>query len=392
MSVYRHYPLALIRPDFDDPLTDLIIELDHQRAYVLAGTTPPEMFFQLKRLFHILESLGSARIENNRTTVAQIVDREIDGTGGEDSQFREILNIEKAMDFIESFVSGSREGTAVVDHSFIRHVHATVSEGLSASGEGDMTPGEYRKSSVRIAGAAHFPPPAGDVYPLMGELIDFLGRREAPKYDLIKIALAHHRFAWIHPFSNGNGRTVRLLTYALLLGAGFRVGGMGRVSRLLNPTAVFCSDRKKYYDGLAAADSGGREGLLSWCRYVLGGLREELRKVERLLDYDYLRKEIMRPALGELRRKNGLSDHEYKILLFALDRQPFRNADVKPILGKLGQVQVSRILAGLRDRRLLLPYEGAARKYVVGMEKSPLLREVMRRLDAEGFLPLRGEI
>ena len=70
MSVYGHFPLALIRPDFDDPLTDLIIELDHQRNFVLSGTTPPEMFFQLKRLFHILESLGSARIENNRTTVA----------------------------------------------------------------------------------------------------------------------------------------------------------------------------------------------------------------------------------------------------------------------------------------------------------------------------------
>jgi Fic family protein len=40
-----------------------------------------------------------------------------------------------------------------------------------------------------------------------------------PKYDLMKVALARHRFAWLHPFSNGNGRVVRLLTYAMLSGA-----------------------------------------------------------------------------------------------------------------------------------------------------------------------------
>ena len=65
-----------------------------------------------------------------------------------------------------------------------------------------------------------------------------------PKYDLIKVALAHHRFGWIHPFGNGNGRVVRLLTYALLIKYGFNVKAGGRV---LNPTAVFCNDQDRYY-------------------------------------------------------------------------------------------------------------------------------------------------
>lgn len=42
---------------------------------------------------------------------------------------------------------------------------------------------------------------------------------DPPKYDGMKVALARHDFAWLHPFSNGNGRVVRLLTYALLSGA-----------------------------------------------------------------------------------------------------------------------------------------------------------------------------
>lgn len=71
----------------------------------------------------------------------------------------------------------------------------------------------------------------------MLELLDFVNKEDSPKYDLLKIAIAHHRFVWIHPFENGNGRVVRLFTYALLLKFIFKSR-----DRIVNPTAVFCSD------------------------------------------------------------------------------------------------------------------------------------------------------
>lgn len=43
----------------------------------------------------------------------------------------------------------------------------------------------------------------------MEELFDFINAEDSPKYDLLKTAIAHHRFVWIHPFGNGNGRTVK---------------------------------------------------------------------------------------------------------------------------------------------------------------------------------------
>ena len=66
---------------------------------------------------------------------------------------------------------------------------------------------------------------------LMSELMDFIAEENGPKYDLLKAAIAHHRFVWIHPFGNGNGRTVRLLTYAMLLKAGFNANA----GRIINP-------------------------------------------------------------------------------------------------------------------------------------------------------------
>jgi len=107
----------------------------------------------------------------------------------------------------------------------------------------------------------------------MEELMGFINRDDAPKYALIKVALAHHRFGWIHPFSNGNGRVVRLMTYALLIKYGFNVKTGGRV---LNPTAVFCNDRERYYAMLSCADKGMDESLDRWCTYVLQGILDEL--------------------------------------------------------------------------------------------------------------------
>ncbi|CAH2789710.1 MAG: Fic domain protein, YP3572 type [uncultured Paraburkholderia sp.] len=69
----------------------------------------------------------------------------------------------------------------------------------------------------------------------MAALVAFINHQHQPKYDLMKVALEHHRFGWVHP-GNGNGRVVRLLTYALLIKYGFNVQKGGRV---LNPAAVF---------------------------------------------------------------------------------------------------------------------------------------------------------
>jgi hypothetical protein len=55
-SKFEHYGLELVEPDFSSPLTDLIIELNHLRQRKLMGSTHIQVFFQLKHIFHTLES------------------------------------------------------------------------------------------------------------------------------------------------------------------------------------------------------------------------------------------------------------------------------------------------------------------------------------------------
>jgi Fic family protein len=246
----------------------------------LGGSAPAPVFFQLKYIFHMLESLGSARIEGNHTTLADYVESRLEAQPAKLSDpLREMANIEEAMSFIEEHFA---PGQDVTEH-FIRELHAMTVQALDR--EGDDTPGAYRQGLVKISQAEHLPPEAVTVPQYMAELVQFINNPAPAKYDLMKVALAHHRFAWVHPFSNGNGRVVRLLTYTLLIKYGFNVKAGGRV---LNPTAIFCNDRDQYYAMLGTADTGTLEGREAWCVYVLTGMLDELRKVDQLTDMGYL--------------------------------------------------------------------------------------------------------
>ena len=59
---FSDYPLKLVAPSFGSSLTDLIIELDYLRKKPLGGSTHPRVFFQLKHIFHTLESMLLPRI------------------------------------------------------------------------------------------------------------------------------------------------------------------------------------------------------------------------------------------------------------------------------------------------------------------------------------------
>jgi Fic family protein len=384
MAAFHHFDLALLNPAFDSPLVDVLTELEHLRRLQLAGTTPAPVFFQLKHVFHMLESLGSARIEGNHTTLADYVESTIEGGATMGDQLSEIANIEEAMAYIESTIE---PGAAVSEH-FIRELHSLTVRGLVR--EGDATPGAYRMGQVQIAQSDHLPPDGMQVAGYMQELVAFINQADAPKYDLIKVALAHHRFGWVHPFGNGNGRVVRLLTYALMIKYGFNVKTGGRV---LNPTAVFCSDREKYYTMLACADGGSPSNLEQWCTYVLQGVLTELKKVDQLTHYDYLKSKILAPALTFARGRTLITAQEEAVLLATMKTGKAKAADLSAAMPGMNATQRTYQIKKLVERKMLRPITPNARQYTIGFDNSYLIRGVIHALSQEGFIsaPLTGQ-
>lgn len=377
--------VRLFEPNWGSPLASAIIELEKLRVKALGGPVPPYIFFQLKDIFHILESLGSARIEGNQTTLSEIVENVIESHSNEklDESLQEIKNIEQAIEFIESQVNKN----TIFDRALISEIHKILVEGLSVppSGEGSRYPGSLRQINVVITGSNHIPPDQFKVPEYFEELMDFVNTETISQNHLLITAIAHHRMAWIHPFDNGNGRLIRMFTYAMLIKQGFQI----KSGRILNPTAIFCIDRDKYYEKLALADSGEKDGVLDWCLYVLEGLRQEIEKIDKLLDLSFITTNILIPVLDYALGREHITKREYSILL-AVVKSPsmsIKSADLEAVIGNESAVQRSRILKKLKDKKMLSPLKGGGRVYTIGFANNYLLRGVMVVLEENGFIP-----
>ncbi len=380
---FKHYELELFTPDFKSELTDIILDLEYLKKTTPQGTTSPFLFEQVKEILQQLENLASARIEGNNTTIADLVDDAINPSDSPGYSLLEVKNLEEAMAEIDR---GFKD--LIISEKFIRELHSIVVKGLPVdnNNEGDRTPGSYRNYEVSILGSNHKPPILlQDIEYYLSQLVEFINRDDPPKYDLIKVALVHHRFMWIHPFGNGNGRTGRLLTYAMLLRYGFNFNQ----GKLISPNAIFCLDRYAYYHKLSAADAGNPEGIEEWCLYVLKGLKSEIKKINKLLDNEYFKAEIVLPSIGAALQAKVISKDSAEILIAAIEhpQQHITNGDIKAeYLKKKTTYQISMLIKALTDDKLLKPLPDSPRKYYLNFSNNFLLRYIVATLKQKGFI------
>lgn len=378
-------PLLLFEPGWRSDLARIIVELEKLRVKRLMGTLPPYIFFQLKEIFQWMESLGSARIEGNHTTLAEFVEKIIEEVpkNTKEEKLREIFNIDRAIEFIDNNI---KSGT-VITRAHLSEIHKIIVDGLTPppSGEGSRRPGELRNTHVSIKGTSVVLPEPIHVPEFLQQLLDFINAPVNLQDDLLVTAIAHHRMTWIHPFDNGNGRMVRMFTYAMLIKQDFQV----KTGRILNPTAIFCMDREKYYSMLALADTGEEENVLSWCTYVLGGLKEEIEKIDKLLDAKYVIDTILIPALDEALERRMIINREYDILkaLVLAKEMTIKSADLEKVIGQESPVQRSRIIKKLLEKKMLQPLTQKGRVYTIGFSNNYLLRSVIGVLEKNGFIP-----
>jgi Fic family protein len=373
-------------PHYDSQLVEDILDVEKLKLRPLVGTTQPAIFFEIKFVFHMMESLGSARIEGNRTTIDDLVESAVLGERDSTEQLREIANIEDAMTWIEEVFE--RDPDQTIDERFLKELHRLTVKNLRCptdGGEGDEKPGKFRAGDVRITGTSFIPPRGVQLPALIDELITFVNAPRNSRFDLLRIAMAHHRFVHIHPFRNGNGRVVRLLTYAMLVRAGYRVDD----GRIINPTAVFCHDRAAYMNALSAADAMTDDATLAWCSFVLSGLRRELAKIDNLLNAEVLFPQILVPTLIEARDRGIISKIEYDVLTDIVQHQIADSSVFRHHYPNKSPSMVSQIIAGYKQRGLIAPYPSSnSRRYIVKFSGPMLLRSLITTLDRAGYLPL----
>ena len=147
----------------------------------------------------------------------------------------EAKNHERAINLLYKLVD-SGDGLSIHD---ILSLHGLVLNSI----EEDFA-GRLRNGGVRISGANFVPPNALKVSGLMDDLLVFVNENPLNLNIIELTTIFHHRFVWIHPFFDGNGRTVRLAMNLLLMKQGFP------------PAIILTTDRLKYYNALNDANKG----------------------------------------------------------------------------------------------------------------------------------------
>lgn len=359
----------------DSELIVKAFELERLRGnYGVTATTPAFILVSLHNLFQVLMSVVSARIEGNRTTVYDAV-RAISKPKRSEGE-REIQNITDALSFIDGL-----DPEAPLTHVVIRELHRLSVDGLVR--EGDPTQGQYRRVDVSISRSLHQPPSHPYVHAEMSEWLEFANRDLAISLQMLHVAIAHHRFLWVHPFRNGNGRVSRLLSYAMLRRHGF-VSPVGL--RTVNPTAVFGNDRDGYYNALSAADALDNDGTVEWCTFFVRGIHQDLERLSQIQNFDFVRTQILGPAIDLAIRSGQCSVSEGAALKIVMNLTTVRAGDLESALPG-SPSQRSHAIRSLLDRGLLVAERPGGRSYQLGLLGDALGPMIVRQLDNVGFLP-----
>ena len=170
-----------------------------------------------------------------------------------------VAQFDRMLEMVEEIARGKRPFR--LRTSMILDLHRIALDGLSAYA------GNFRPSDIAIGQSKHLPPKAHLVPSLIEEMCEYVTENADASEALHLCAYVMWRLNWIHPFTDGNGRTSRALAYYVLCGKiGYLLPGSETVPEQI------AADRTPYYRALEEADRHFDEG------------RIDLSSLEKLLD------------------------------------------------------------------------------------------------------------
>lgn len=135
--------------------------------------------------------------------------------------------------------------------SVILRLHKAALDGLHPLA------GTWRNTSVKIGGSGHQPPDEAFVSEEVELMCDYVNEHWGDMSAVHLCAYVLWKLNWIHPFSDGNGRTARAVAYVVL---------SIKLDSLLPgaPTIPeqIAGDKTPYYTALESADSGLKSGRI----------------------------------------------------------------------------------------------------------------------------------
>jgi Fic family protein len=268
-SVARIEPARLEEPTTD--IADVIAELAASSA-TLGKALHPRTAANLADLVRVMNTYYSNLIEGHNTRPRDI-ERALAGELDKDEGRRNLqleaaahVRVQREVDRMGNDGTlpppASREFILWLHREFYRDAPEAMLLIKTERAELRMEPGEWRtRPEENVEVGRHVPPSSARVADFMRYFeerfqVQMMGRAT----QTMAIASAHHRFNYIHPFLDGNGRVSRLMSHAMAWSANIGSRGLWSISRGLARGLESRADYKQMMDRADSPREGDLDG------------------------------------------------------------------------------------------------------------------------------------
>ena len=227
---------------------DLAEQLEDLRASAVIFKSFPED--AIPKDFVIRFTYNSNAIEGNpltlRETALVLADKIAPQGTGTDSVI-EAINGKDAWDFAQA-------NRGQLSEAFVKKLQYHVTKNTAC-----RIQGEYRDSQVGITGSEWRPPSPIHVPKQMKGMCAEYSKKRKKLHPIELAAWLHNRFVQIHPFTDGNGRTARLILNWIL------------IKNRFPPVIIYVKNKQEYYSAIGAGDAGDNKPFANFLGRQLVG-------------------------------------------------------------------------------------------------------------------------
>lgn len=329
-----------------------------EKSFQLASRAHPTTIASLRELVRAMNSYYSNRIEGQSThprNIARALRKDFSDKPDVAQLQRLALAHIDAECILEQRVAG---GENALSSTFLVQAHEELYVRLSTADRTTVDgmvvkPGFLRTDQVAIG--RHEPPLWSSVPDFLARMDEVYLRDHSLDDILIRIASAHHRAAWVHPFYDGNGRAVRLQTHCALWSIS---AGLWSMSRGL------ARNRDTYYAKLHAADNhrqGDLDGrgnlsekmLWEWCKWFIAIAEDQVNFMTKMLSLDEMKARISALVIFRSQFDKGIREEAIVPLFHMFLAGPMARGEFQQMTG-LGERTARSLLSKLIETGLVV--------------------------------------
>ena len=341
----------MFKPNFSytTKIVNNLVEIQSIKDFITNSPLILETEVSLKRDALLKSAHHSTAIEGNPLSLNQ-VENLFKGKkiNSQKKAEQEVLNYLKVLENLDKYLENGK-----ISEKSILQLHEDITHYTL-----DYTylEGQYRTIPVHIVnskGETVFTPPhVNSVKKEMENLVEWINHEENLNL-VVAAGIIHYEFVRIHPFTDGNGRTGRVLAALYLHYREFDV------DRLFTLDDYYDINRPSYYAALNTVDNETQD-LTEWLDYFLEGFKYSINEIKDQI--------LLISPVTSAKPVIKLSDKNRKILEHIHLNGRITNSEVQKILN-ISRQGAYKDLRNLMDKNIIEPQGGSRSTYYILKKK-----------------------